>query len=322
MPEPAASRTLTLGFDLGSSFIKGSILDLETGRTLASASQPDQEMTIHSPQPGWAEQDPELWWSHLVALTRRLLTQAAVAPGRIAAIGISYQMHGLVCVDREQRVLRPAIIWCDSRAVAIGQEAFDQLGHELCLARLLNSPGNFTASKLAWVKRHEPEVFRRVHQAMLPGDFLAMKLTGEFTSTVSGLSEGTFWDFQAQRVSADLMDCYGLDPALLPPLVPTFGHQGALGGPAAAALGLAPGTVVAYRAGDQPNNAFSLGVLEPGEVAATAGTSGVVYGIADRITSDPQSRVNLFAHVNHQPERPRSCRRFETMQTPQNSAGR
>ena len=305
MPEPAASRTLTIGFDLGSSFIKGSILDLETGRTLASASQPDQEMTIHSPQPGWAEQDPELWWSHLITLTRQLLAQAAVDPRRIAAIGISYQMHGLVCVDREQRVLRPAIIWCDSRAVAIGQEAFDQLGHELCLARLLNSPGNFTASKLAWVKRHEPEVFRRVHQAMLPGDFLAMKLTGEFTSTVSGLSEGTFWDFQAQRVSADLMDCYGLDPALLPPLVPTFGHQGALGGPAAAALGLAPGTVVAYRAGDQPNNAFSLGVLEPGEVAATAGTSGVVYGIADRITSDPQSRVNLFAHVNHQPGRPR-----------------
>ena len=305
MPAPAASRTLTLGYDLGSSFIKSSILDLETGRTLATASQPAQEMGIHSPQPGWAEQNPEDWWAHLVDLTRQLLAQAEVDPGRIGAIGISYQMHGLVCVDHHQRVLRPAIIWCDSRAVAIGQDAFEQLGHEFCLARLLNSPGNFTASKLCWVQRQEPELFRQIHQVMLPGDFIAMKLTGEVTTTISGLSEGTFWDFQEQRVSEDLLRCYGLDPALLPPIVPSFGRQGVLTREAAGILGLTPGTVVAYRAGDQPNNAFSLGVLEPGEVAATAGTSGVVYGIADRLTSDPLSRVNLFAHVNHQPERPR-----------------
>ena len=305
MPTPAASRTLTLGYDLGSSFIKGSILDLETGRTLASAAQPAQEMAIHSPQPGWAEQDPEDWWTHLVELTRQLLTQAEVDPDHIGAIGIAYQMHGLVCVDRNQRVLRPAIIWCDSRAVAMGQDAFEELGHAFCLTHLLNSPGNFTASKLGWVQRQEPELFRRIHKVMLPGDFIAMKLTGEVTTTVSGLSEGTFWDFQEQRVSEDLMRCYGLDPALLPAIVPTFGRQGALSREAAETLGLAPGTLVAYRAGDQPNNAFSLGVLEPGQVAATAGTSGVVYGIADHITSDPLSRVNLFAHVNHRPERPR-----------------
>jgi xylulokinase len=305
MPASAASRTLTIGYDLGSSFIKGSILDAETGRTLASAAQPGEEMAIHSPQPGWAEQDPESWWAHFVELTRQLLAQAEVDPGRIGAIGISYQMHGLVCVDRHQRVLRPAIIWCDSRAVALGQDAFDQLGHEFCLTHLLNSPGNFTASKLSWVKRHEPEVFQQIHQVLLPGDFIALKLTGEATTTISGLSEGTFWDFRERQVSADLLRFYGLDPTLLPPTVPSFGRQGVLSREAAERLGLASGTVIAYRAGDQPNNAFSLGVLEPGEVAATAGTSGVVYGIADRITSDPLSRVNLFAHVIHQPERPR-----------------
>lgn len=305
MPIPATSRTLTLGYDLGSSFIKGSLLDLETGRTLASASQPAQEMAIHAPQPGWAEQDPEDWWTHLVELTRQLLAQAGVDPGRIGAIGIAYQMHGLVCIDRHQRVLRPAIIWCDSRAVAMGQDAFEELGHAFCLTHLLNSPGNFTASKLGWVQRHEPELFRQIHQVMLPGDFIAMKLTGEVTTTLSGLSEGTFWDFQEQRVCGELMRRYGLDPALLPPIVPSIGRQGVLSRKAAETLGLVPGTPVAYRAGDQPNNAFSLGVLEPGEVAATAGTSGVVYGIADHITSDPLSRVNLFAHVNHRPECPR-----------------
>jgi xylulokinase len=305
MPVPAPSPSLTLGFDLGSSFIKGSILDLASGRTLAAASAPAQEMAIHSPQPGWAEQDPEGWWGHLVDLTRALLGQAGVEPGRIGAIGISYQMHGLVCVDRQQKVLRPAIIWCDSRAVAIGQEAFGKLGRQRCLDTLLNSPGNFTASKLAWVRRNEPELFQRIHKVMLPGDFVAMKLTGEITTTVSGLSEGTFWDFREQGISAALMDAYGLDPAVLPRIVPSFGAQGTLTGDAASLLGLPSGIPVCYRAGDQPNNAFSLGVLEPGEVAATAGTSGVVYGISDKIVSDRQSRVNLFAHVNHQPERPR-----------------
>jgi xylulokinase len=301
----ALSPTLSLGFDLGSSFIKGSLLDLESGRTLAAASAPDREMAIDSPQPGWAEQDPETWWAHLVELTRTLVARAGVDPGRIGAIGISYQMHGLVCVDRQQRVLRPAIIWCDSRAVAIGQEAFDQLGHQRCLGSLLNSPGNFTAAKLAWVRRHQPELFRRIHQVMLPGDFIAMKLTGEAATTVSGLSEGTFWDFQEGAVSSALLACFDLDPALLPRTVPTFGVQGTVTREAAAALGLAPGIPVCYRAGDQPNNAFSLGVLEPGEVAATAGTSGVVYGISDRIVSDPASRVNLFAHVNHGDRGPR-----------------
>ncbi len=304
-PRAKADGVLTLGYDLGSSFIKATLLDVERGCALASDSEPSEEMTIAAPHPGWAEQDPEAWWRHVVDLTRRLLQRSGADPSRIRAIGVAYQMHGLVCLDEGNRPLRPAVLWCDSRAVRQGQRAFDELGHEECLARLLNSPGNFTAAKLRWVKEHEPELFRRIHRILLPGDYLALKLTGEARTTVSGLSEGIFWDFQAEDLAQDLLRHLELDPALLPERVPTFGHQGALTGEAARQLGLAPGTPVTYRAGDQPNNAFSLGVLEPGEIAATAGTSGVVYGVLDRRRTDPLSRVNVFAHVNHEAAEPR-----------------
>jgi xylulokinase len=296
---------LTLGYDLGSSFIKASLMDVERGCSLISDSEPSEEMAITAPQPGWAEQDPETWWRHVVALTHRLLERSNIDPSRIQAVGIAYQMHGLVCLDERQRVLRPAILWCDSRAIRQGQRAFDELGHEECLARLLNSPGNFTVAKLRWVKEHEPKLFKRIHRILLPGDYLALKLTGEVRTTVSGLSEGIFWDFQAEAIAQDLLSHLELDPALLPDLVPTFGHQGHLTDEAARLLGLCAGTPVTYRAGDQPNNAFSLGVLEPGEIAATAGTSGVVYGVLDRRRTDPLSRINLFAHVNHEPTQPR-----------------
>jgi len=262
-------------------------------------------MSIHSPRPGWAEQDPEQWWSYVVTLTRQLVKETGVDAGAIKAIGISYQMHGLVLVDAKQQVLRPSIIWCDSRAVEIGRKAFDALGQEFCLKHLLNSPGNFTASKLRWVQENEPDVYRKIHKAMLPGEFIAMKLTGEITTTVSGLSEGIYWDFETNALSSALLEHYGIDKRVLPEIRPTFGRQGQLTNAAAEQLGLRPGTVVAYRAGDQPNNAFSLNVLNPGEAAATAGTSGVVYGVIDRISYDSKSRVNPFAHVNHTADHPR-----------------
>jgi xylulokinase len=262
-------------------------------------------MSIHSPRPGWAEQDPEQWWSYVVTLTRQLVKETGVDAGAIKAIGISYQMHGLVLVDAKQQVLRPSIIWCDSRAVEIGRKAFDALGQEFCLKHLLKSPGNFTASKLRWVQENEPDVYRKIHKAMLPGEFIAMKLTGEITTTVSGLSEGIYWDFETNALSSALLEHYGIDKRVLPEIRPTFGRQGQLTNAAAEQLGLRPGTVVAYRAGDQPNNAFSLNVLNPGEAAATAGTSGVVYGVIDRISYDSKSRVNPFAHVNHTADHPR-----------------
>ena len=260
---------------------------------------------MQAPREGWAEQDPEAWWQHIIQATAELKQKHPEAIDQVAAIGISYQMHGLVVVDKQQRVLRPSIIWCDSRAVVTGQQAFSKLGEETCLGCYLNSPGNFTASKLKWVKENEPEVYKNIYKAMLPGDFIAMKMSGIINTTISGLSEGIFWDFKEKNVANALLEHYGIDPQILPDIVPTFAVQCELGKEGAEKLGLKPGIKIAYRAGDQPNNAFSLNVLRPGEVATTAGTSGVIYGVSDQLEFDPQSRVNTFAHVNYQKGSPK-----------------
>ena len=290
---------LLLGFDIGSSSVKASLVDAESGRCVASDFYPKTEAPIISVRQGWAEQDPQMWWDNLKTAMQSVMAESGAEAADIRAIGISYQMHGLVCVDSERRVLRPAIIWCDSRAVPYGRRAFETIGAERCLARLLNSPGNFTASKLAWVKDNEPEVYEKIYKIMLPGDYIAMRLTGEICTTVEGLSEGMFWDFKENGVARFLMDHYGLDSSLLPGVRPTFAEQGRVSAAAARELGLPEGVPVTYRAGDQPNNALSLNVFNPGEIASTAGTSGVVYGVNDTVSYDPKSRVNTFAHVNH-----------------------
>lgn len=290
-----------MGYDVGSSSVKASLLEAETGRLIALASSPeDTELEIMAPKTGWAEQHPSIWWEHIKLVTAKLREKSGVNLQDVIAIGISYQMHGLVLVDQNQEVLRPAIIWCDSRAVNIGDQAFSEIGEETCLKHFLNSPGNFTASKLKWVKDNEPEIYQRIYKAMLPGDFVAMKLTGEVKTTPSGLSEGILWDFVRNDLAQMILDYYQIDPSLLPATVPTFSIQGELTPKAAEELGLKSGTKVAYRAGDQPNNAFSLNVLNPGELAATAGTSGVVYGVINEANYDPKSRVNTFVHVNHE----------------------
>ena len=288
-----------LGYDIGSSSVKASLVNAETGKCAASAFFPKVEAEIISVRTGWAEQHPEMWWANLKLATEAVLAESGAKKEEIAAIGISYQMHGLVCVDKEQNVLRPSIIWCDSRAVPYGDRAFKDLGEEQCLSHLLNSPGNFTASKLAWVKENEPDVYAKIDKIMLPGDYIAMKLTGEVCTTVSGLSEGMFWDFKQNEVAGFLMDYYGLDRSLIADIRPTFSEQGRVTAAAAAELGLKEGIPVTYRAGDQPNNALSLNVFNPGEIASTAGTSGVVYGVNGSVNYDPKSRVNTFAHVNH-----------------------
>lgn len=288
-----------LGYDIGSSSVKASLVHAETGKCVASAFFPKTEAAIIAVKPGWAEQHPEDWWENLKRSTKAIMQESRINPAEIKAIGISYQMHGLVCVDKEQKVLRPAIIWCDSRAVPYGQKAFETIGEAYCLSHLLNSPGNFTASKLAWIKANEPAVYAQIDKIMLPGDYIAMKLSGEICTTISGLSEGMFWDFKNNQVSDSLMSYYGFDSSLIAPIRPTFAEQGRVSATVAKELGLNEGTPITYRAGDQPNNALSLNVFNPGEIASTAGTSGVVYGVNGEVNYDPQSRVNTFAHVNH-----------------------
>ncbi len=290
-----------LGVDVGSSSVKASLVSAETGKSVASDFFPKSEARIMAAQQGWAEQEPQTWWDCLKEAVRSVMAQSGVTPDRVRAIGISYQMHGLVCVDRGQNVLRPSIIWCDSRAVGIGERAFEEIGEERCLGHMLNSPGNFTASKLKWVKDNEPAVFDKIDKVMLPGDYIAMKMTGEARTTVSGLSEGMMWDFANDSVASIVLDYYGIPQSMVADLCPTFGEQGVLTRTAATELGLCAGTPVTYRAGDQPNNALSLNVFNPGEIASTAGTSGVVYGVNGTVNYDPLSRVNTFAHVNHSP---------------------
>ncbi len=296
------NKRYLLGFDVGSSSVKASLVDVETGEISAIAFYPEKEAPILAVKAGWAEQNPQMWWDNAKLSLKKIMAETNAKGEDILAIGISYQMHGLVCVDKNKEVLRPSIIWCDSRAVPYGERAFNDLGSEKCLGHLLNSPGNFTAAKLAWVKENEPELFAKIDKIMLPGDYIAMKLCGDIRTTISGLSEGMLWDFKAKKPAKFLLDYFGFDESMLADIVPTFSVQGEVSLEAAKELGLKEGTPISYRAGDQPNNAVSLNVFNPGEIASTAGTSGVVYGVLGDVNYDPKSRVNTFAHANYTTE--------------------
>ena len=288
-----------LGIDLGTSSIKVSVVDAQSQQCVASTSYPETEVAIIAPQLGWAEQSPDQWWEHVKQAILQCHASGKYDPLAISAIGIAYQMHGLVLIDKQQHVLRNAIIWCDSRAVEIGDKAYREIGEENCLSNLLGSPGNFTASKLAWVKENEPAVYAKTDKAMLPGAFIAMKMSGDCTTTIAALSEGVFWNFKQNKISEEITGHFGFDHSLFPSVQPLFAPHGYLRDTVASRLSLKSGIPIAYKAGDQPNNALSLNVLQPGEVAATAGTSGVIYGVSDELCYDRLSRINSFAHVNH-----------------------
>ena len=292
-------RQYLLGFDVGSSSVKASLVDIDNGQCAASAFYPETEAPIKAINSGWAEQYPEMWWHNAKLALKKIMAETGCNGEDIQGIGISYQMHGLVCVDKDLKPLRDSIIWCDSRAVPYGEKAFNKLGADYCLSHLLNSPGNFTAAKLAWVREKEPQLFEQIYKIMLPGDYLAMKLSGKANTTISGLSEGIFWDFKERKVSEPLLNTFGINKDMIADIVPKFGIQSNVSAEAAAETGLAEGTPISYRAGDQPNNALSLNVFNPGEIASTVGTSGVVYGVLSEVGYDKKSRVGTFAHVNY-----------------------
>jgi xylulokinase len=294
-----------IGYDIGSSSIKVALVEAKSGKKIVVLNEPQNEMEIVSLHPNWAEQDPEIWWEHICVATKRAIKESNIDASKISGIGISYQMHGLVIVDEKCNPLRNAIIWCDSRAIAIGNKAFAEIGEQKCATHLLNSPGNFTASKLKWVKENEPAIYEKIYKYMLPGDFIAAKLTGTITTTKNGLSEGMLWDYKENKVADWLLDYYGIDQSLTPTIVENFTNQGFVNEKASIESGLPIGIPVVYRAGDQPNNALSLNVLNPGEVAATGGTSGVFYAVTDVVSEQEGTRVNNFVHVNYEIETPR-----------------
>ena len=293
-----------LGLDIGSSSVKVAIVEAATGKSILSLHEPPNEMEILSIHKDWAEQDPKIWWKHICNAIKRVISESNINYKKIISIGISYQMHGLVILDKKGKPLRNSIIWCDSRAVEIGNKAFEGLGNQYCEKNLLNSPGNFTASKLRWVQENEPELYEKIHKIMLPGDYVAYKLTGEMNTTKNGLSEGILWDYKNNCVSKELLDYYKIDNDLIPDIVENFTNQGEVNEKASIETGLPKGITVTYRAGDQPNNALSLNIFNPGEVAATGGTSGVIYAVTDSLESKESSRINNFAHVNYTEEKP------------------
>lgn len=289
-----------LGLDIGSSSVKAALVEISSGKSIGVVQEPSEEMSMFAQKNGWAEQKPEDWWLHTCNAIARLKQQYNVSRTQIKGIGISYQMHGLVLVDKSGKLLRKSIIWCDSRAVDIGNNAFKEIGEDVCTTHLLNSPANFTASKLKWVQLHEPEIYNQIYKFMLPGDYIAFKFSNKINTTISGLSEGIFWDFKKQKIADFLFDSYGINTSLVPDIVDTFGEQSKVDKKGEQQSGIAAGTPIYYRAGDQPNNALSLNVFHPGEVAATGGTSGVVYAVTNTLSVKESSRVNNFAHVNYQ----------------------
>lgn len=283
-----------LGIDVGTGGTRALVID-QTGSVVSSASEDHQPFA--SPEIGWAEQDPADWWRACGVAVKKAITQSSIRPDQIACVGFSGQMHGAVLLDENAEVVRPALIWCDLRTEKQAQVLTAQIGEER-LRKLTCNPAlpNFTLTKCLWVRENEPDNWRRVRALMLPKDYVRFRLTGERATDVADASGTLLLDVAHRRWSAEILDFVQINSALLPTLYESFEVCGRVSEAGSAATGLAIGTPVVAGAGDQAANAIGIGVVSPGAVSATIGTSGVVLAATGNPALDPQGRVHTFCH--------------------------
>jgi xylulokinase len=284
-----------LGIDVGTGGSRALLVNRQ-GEVVAACTVAHEDM--HMAQPLWAEQRPENWWDAVVTTIRGVLAQAGVAGAEVRGIGLSGQMHGLVMLDSAHDVIRPALIWCDQRS----QRQVDWVNAKVGTARVLECIANpvltgFTLPKLLWVRDNEPQHFDRLRKVLLPKDYVRFRLTGEFATEVSDASGTALFDVVKRRWSFKLADAVGVDRAVLPECFESSDVTGAISREAAELTGLAEGTPVVGGGGDQAASAVGNGIVAPGIVSCTLGTSGVVFAHMEEVAYDPAGRVHTFCHA-------------------------
>ncbi len=285
----------SLGIDVGTTSSRALLIDARGG-VRGSFSAPHQEMQMARPL--WAEQHPDDWWSATQIAIQGVVRASAVDAKSIVSIGLTGQMHGLVLLDSADKVIRPALIWCDQRS----QQQVDFIVGKLGAAAILKATANpmltgWTLPKLLWIRDYEPEQFARVRKVLLPKDYIRFKLTGEFATDVSDASGTGMFDVVHRRWSEAVVSGLNLDPSILPTAVESSTVTGKVTATAAQITGLSEGTPVVGGAGDQAASAIGNGIVTPGTMSCTLGTSGVVFAYLDKPAYDPQGRVHTFCHA-------------------------
>jgi len=287
--------SVTIGIDVGTSGTK-TLAIADDGRILASASS---EYPCSHPRPGWAEQDPELWWRATQETLAAVLGSGAFQPADVAGVGLSGQMHGSVFLDKDGTVVRPALLWNDQRTAAECAEIEERAGGREALIRMVGNRAltGFTAPKLLWVRKHEPQNWEKVRQVLLPKDYIRYRLTGTYATEVSDASGTLLLDLANRRWSGDLLARLDLDPSLMPPCYESPEVSARISEIGSKATGLPAGTPVVGGGGDQPAGAVGNGIVRQGVVSATMGTSGVVFAHSDHLGFDPLGRLQRGCHA-------------------------
>jgi len=284
-----------LGIDVGTGGTRALIID-EQGRVVASATEEHEPFA--SPKIGWAEQRPEDWWRATGIAVKSALAKAKLSGDAIACVGFSGQMHGAVMLDEKMQVVRPALIWCDQRTEKQSRDLADKIGESKLIQLTCNPPlTNFTLTKFLWTRENEPQNWVRVRHVMLPKDYVRFRLSGERAIDMADASGTLLLDVTNRRWSREVLDATGIDERILPSLHESPDVCGQVSVEGAAATGLKPGTPVVAGAGDQAAGATGMGIVRPGAVSATIGTSGVVFAATDRPALDPRGRLHTFCHA-------------------------